>query len=67
MLYELFHRLMVPVVTSLIVGTVWVVGWSRNLQDEANKKYWPALPIPAQLRNAPAQDNSLQKVLLKHN
>jgi hypothetical protein len=66
MLNEAFHRLMFPVVVSLIVGTVWVVGWSRDLQAQAAKKYWPALPVPGHVDHSPNETSSLQQVLLKN-
>jgi hypothetical protein len=59
--------MMFPLITSLIVGTVWVVGWSKELQAQADKKYWDALPLPGHVHKAPANNQSLQKVLLEHN
>jgi hypothetical protein len=47
MLHDAFHRLVFPVITSLIIGTVWVVGWSSDLQAQADRKYWPALEVPS--------------------
>jgi hypothetical protein len=78
MLYETFHRLVLPIVVISVIGCVWVAGWSKGLVDEANRGSWPALPVP-HLKTAPnegiywapkhgpsSQTNSLNQVLLKH-
>jgi hypothetical protein len=46
MLSESIHRLVFPLVVFLVVGTVWVSAWSAELQAEASRTSWPALPIP---------------------
>ncbi|MGD0388995.1 MAG: hypothetical protein ABSC42_08580 [Tepidisphaeraceae bacterium] len=67
MLYQSFHRLVFPMVTITIIGTVWVVAWSQALTAEADKRFWPALPVPYHVIQSPAQsDGSLQEIFLKH-
>ena len=67
MLYDALHRLVFPVVTSLVIATVWIVAWSSDLQAQADRKYWPALDVPAHSVKTTPSNSSLQQVLLKHN
>jgi hypothetical protein len=66
MFYRSFHRLVFPMVTITIIGTVWVVAWSQALIAETERHFWPALPVPHHVIQSPAQgDGSLQQVFLK--
>jgi hypothetical protein len=56
MFAELFHRLLFPTLVAIVVGTVWVVGWSQSLVSEAERGWWPAMPMP----NRSAQVSALQ-------
>jgi hypothetical protein len=78
MFYESFRKLVFPTVLLTVVGAVWVVAWSKELQTEVDRNSWPALPLPPALRaelnkNAaaeaaipPPKPQSLQKVFLKN-
>jgi hypothetical protein len=69
MLHDFFHRMVFPALVATVVGSVWVAGWSSTLVSEANKGYWPALPVPRSATTTqPSQqdDTSFQQVLLKH-
>jgi hypothetical protein len=73
MFAELFHRLLFPMLVSIVVGTVWIVGWSQAIVREADRGWWPAIPLPSRSaqvsasQNAIPRDNSrsLNQVLLK--
>jgi hypothetical protein len=73
MFAELFHRLLFPTLVTIVIGTVWVVGWSQGLVSEAERGWWPAIPLPNRSAQVPAsqsqipQDNarSLNQVFFK--
>jgi hypothetical protein len=73
MFAELFHRLLFPTLVTIVVGTVWVVGWSQGLVSEADRGWWPAIPIPGRsaqvsASQSPSPNNkaqSLNQVFLK--
>ncbi len=83
MFYEPFHRLVFPIVVVTVVGTVLVAAWSQELQAEADKCTWPALPVPNREHQPASESNptggnptggnpsskteSLQQVLLENN
>ena len=46
MLYEMFRRLLYPMVVVTVVGTLWVVAWSHSLVNEAYSESMPALFHP---------------------
>jgi hypothetical protein len=71
MLYDSFHRLVVPMVLIAVIGTVWVEAWSQELQSEASRSTWPALPLNREHRSSTtadpsSQSGSFQQVLLKN-
>jgi hypothetical protein len=73
MFYESFRRLVFPIVVFTVIGTVLVAAWSQDLQAEAEKATWPALPLPNQEHrpatsgNPSSKTESLQQVLLENN
>lgn len=71
MLYDSFHRLVVPIVLIAVIGTVWVEAWSQELQAEASRTTWPALPLQREHRSPTTSDptakpESFQQVLLEN-
>jgi hypothetical protein len=67
MFYQSFHRLVFPIVTLTIIGTVWIVAWSQALVAETERHFWPALPVPHHVIQSPSpSEGSLQQVFLKH-
>jgi hypothetical protein len=73
MFYESFRRLVLPLMVIVVICTVWVAAWSQELQAEADKATWPALPLPnREHRSATSGDpssktESLQQVLFENN
>jgi hypothetical protein len=73
MFAELFHRFLFPTLVAVVVGTVWIVGWSQALVREADQGWWPAIPLPSHSarmsdsQNAIPQQNarSLDQVFFK--
>jgi len=48
MFHNLFHRQLIPALVAAIVSTIWVIGWSQTIMQEAERGYWPALNEPEQ-------------------
>jgi hypothetical protein len=46
MFRESIRQLMFLGLVATIVGSVWVVAWSQELQAEATRGCYPAMPIP---------------------
>jgi hypothetical protein len=69
---ESFRQMVVPMVLVTVIGAVWAAARSQELQAQANRGSWPALPMPrfkelnALRAQQAADDDSLKKVLLKN-
>jgi hypothetical protein len=78
MVAGLIHRLLFPTLVTMIVGSVWIVGWSQALVADVDRGYLAPLAVPghaAQISDSDASnreanrqesDSSLHKVLLEH-